>query len=115
MTQTAAIAMSLLKGDVLTVMNAFQLFACTNISRELSRSIEKKFGVEISKDKVVFKSKYGQPGFYYRYRLNKTKANAPGIARMIDYCQKQLGTINQCKTEKERTLFVQTSLFLETI
>lgn len=115
MTQTAAIALSLLKGDVLSIMNGFQLFSCTNLPRELSRSIEKKFGVEISKDKVVFKSKYGQPGFYYRYRLNKTEANAPGIARMIDYCQKQLGTMNQCKTEKERTVFVQTSLFLETI
>lgn len=115
MTQTAAIALALLKGDVLSIMNGFQLFACTNLPRELSRSIEKKFGIQISKDKVVHKSKYGQPGFYYRYRLNKTKANGPGIARMIHYCQIQIGTISQCKTDKELKQYTQTRLFLDTL
>ena len=85
MTQTAAIASALLNGEVLSIMNGFKLFSCTNLPRELSRSIEKKFGVEISRDKVVFKSKYGQPGFYYRYRLNKTETNAAGIKLMEQY------------------------------
>lgn len=85
MTQTAAIAEALLNGEVLSIMNGFKLFSCTNLPRELSRSIEKKFGVEISRDKVVFKSKYGQPGFYYRYRLNKTENNSRGIKLMEQY------------------------------
>lgn len=88
MTQTAAIANALLNGDTLSIMNGFRLFSCTNLPRELSRSIEKRFGVEISRDKVLFKSKYGHPGFYYRYRLNKTEANTPGIAKMMEYCEK---------------------------
>ena len=115
MTQTAAIAMALLKGDVLSIMNGFQLFACTYLPRELSRSIEKKFGVEISKDKVVFKSKFGQPGYYYRYRLNKTEANALGIAKMIEYCKSHIGSISTCKTEKQLKQYIQTDLFLNTL
>lgn len=87
MTQTAAIAKALLNGEVLSIMNGFKLFSCTNLPRELSRSIEKKFGVEISRDKVVFKSKYGQPGFYYRYRLNKTENNLHGIKLMKQYIE----------------------------
>jgi hypothetical protein len=110
MTQTAAIAMALLKGDVLSIMNGFQLFSCTNLPRELSRSIEKKFGVEIARDKVVFKSKYGQPGFYYRYRLNKNESNGPGIERMKEYIKSQLPTYP--KTDKEATILKQQSLFL---
>jgi len=90
MTQKAAIAKALLDGEVLSIMNGFKLFACTNLPRELSRSIEKKFGVEISRDKVVFKSKYGQPGFYYRYRLNKTESNAEGIKKLMEYCEKHI-------------------------
>jgi hypothetical protein len=115
MTQVAAIAMSLLKGDVLSIMNGFQLFSCTNLPRELSRSIEAKFGVTISKDKVVFKSKYGNPGYYFRYRLNKTEANASGIAKMKTYIQSQLTPVSEARTPKERTLFQQQELFIKTL
>jgi hypothetical protein len=85
MTQIAAIAKSLLDGEVLSIMNGFKKFACTNIPREISRSIEKKFDVEVSRETVEFTSQYKQPGSYVRYRLNKTEYNAPGIARMQAY------------------------------
>lgn len=90
MTQVAAIAHSLLKGDVLSIMNGFHLFNCTNLPRELSRSIEKKFGVEISKEPIEFKSKYGHKGTYFRYRLNKTEYNAPGIEKMKKYVEEEM-------------------------
>lgn len=115
MTQTCALALALLKGDTISIMNAFGKFKCTNAPREISRSIEAKFGVTVSRDRVDFVSQYGHSGYYYRYRLNKTKANSSGIVKMIEYCKAQIGTMTQCKTERERTLFVQTSLFLDTL
>lgn len=115
MTQTAELALALLKGETISIMNAFNRFKITNAPREISRAIEKPFGVTVSRDKVDFVSKYGRSGYYYRYRLNKTKANAVGIAKMVEYCKQQLGTMNQCKTEKERKIFVQTTLFLDTL
>jgi hypothetical protein len=115
MTQTAEIALALLKGETVSIMNAFNRFHCTNAPREISRGIEKPFGLIVSRDRVDFISKYGRSGYYYRYRLNKTKANAAGIAKMIEYCKRQLGTMTQCKTEKERKIFIQTSLFLDTL
>lgn len=91
MTQIAAIATALLKGEVLTIMNGYAKFACTNLPRELSRSIEAKFNVVISRDKVNFTSQYGQPGFYYRYRLNRTEMNEAGMQAMEKYIHQQGG------------------------
>lgn len=91
MTQIAAISASLLRGEVLSIMNGFRLFSCTNLPREISRNIEKKFGVIVSRDKVNFISKHGQPGFYFRYRLNETEANEAGIAAMKEYVNKHIG------------------------
>jgi hypothetical protein len=90
MTQTAAIAKALLEGKVLSIMNGFKLFSCTNIPREISRSIEKKFGVEVSRDKVEFVSKYKQPGVYFRYRLNRTEQNMNGIIKMERYVEEHM-------------------------
>lgn len=104
MTQTAAIAKALLEGKTLSIMNGFQLFSCTNIPREISRSIEKKFGVEISRDNVEFVSKYGHPGVYCRYRLNRTEHNVNGIIKMERYVEEHGGgqeTTQTRKTKKE--------------
>ena len=105
MTQTAAIAKALLDGKVLSIMNGFRLFSCTNIPREISRSIEKKFCVDISRDKVEFVSKYGHPGVYYRYRLNRTEHNMNGIIKMeryvAEHSSKPEGTKNHNLTEPQ--------------
>ena len=85
MTQISAICQSLLKGDVLSIMDGFKLFSCTNIPREVSRSVEQKFGVIVSRESVPFKSKHGQHGVYFKYRLNRTKYNASGIKKMEKY------------------------------
>jgi len=92
MTQIAAIAISLLKGDVISIMTSFRQFGCTNAPREISRSIEKKFGVKVSKTPTSFKSRYGKSGVYYSYRLNRTGYNLEGITKMRDYCLKEIGT-----------------------
>ena len=85
MTQKAALAKSLLKGEVLSIMNCFKWFGVTNCPREIGRSIERCFGVEVSRVKKDFVSKYGQRGFYYEYRLNHTEQNLEGISKMQAY------------------------------
>lgn len=85
MSQTAHIAMSLLHGDVLSIMNAFNAFGCTNLPREISRSIEQKFGVTVSRVERKHVTRYGHVGYYYEYRLNKSKHNLQGIKKMEKY------------------------------
>lgn len=85
MTQIAAIASALLKGEVVSIKTAFNQFGCTNAPREIGRSIERKFGVQVSKTPTPFKSKYGKSGTYNQYRLNKTDYNKEGIEKMREY------------------------------
>lgn len=87
MTQVAAIAKALLDGEVISIMTGFRDFGCTNIPREISRSIEKKFDVDIDKTPTPFKSKLNptRSGVYYRYRLPKIKTNREGIKAMKKY------------------------------
>jgi hypothetical protein len=99
-TQIAAICIALLKGEVLTIGSGFNKLHCSNLPREISRSVEQKFGVTISKDKTPFKSVYDdKPGYYFRYRLNRTPANAEGVAKMTEYVMSQ--SIKNPRTEKE--------------
>lgn len=85
MTQKASIALALLKGEILSIRDGFDRFACTNLPREISRSIEKDFGVLISKTPTKFISRDNQSGHYYTYRLPKTQYNALGIKKMLKY------------------------------
>lgn len=85
MKQTTAICQALLNGEVLSIMTGFKDFMCTNIPREIGRSVERKFGVIVSRESVPFKSKYGRSGVYFKYRLNKTKYNQEGIKKMKEY------------------------------
>lgn len=85
MTQKAAIAKSLLKGEVLSIMNGFRWFGCTNIPREIGRSIEREFGVQVSRTRKEGTSRYEQPVSYFEYRLNRTEYNKEGITKMEAY------------------------------
>lgn len=106
-TQIAAICHSLLQGEVLSIMTAFKQFNCTNLPREISRSVEQKFGVQISRTKRNFVSTYGEPGFYYQYRLNRSaEYNQIGIEKMREYVTNNLGN----KRDKKESI-QQTQLF----
>lgn len=85
MTQIAAIANALLNGQTLSIMTGFKYFSCSNIPREMGRSIERKFGVIVSRERVDFTSKYGQDGYYYKYSLTDTILNKEGIEKMKQY------------------------------
>lgn len=91
MTQTAAIAKALLEGERLSIMDGFRKFGCTNIPREVSRSIEQKFEVELNREPVTFKSKYGRVGEYFRYSLDPNrKVNRDGVKAMKEYVKSQI-------------------------
>lgn len=100
MTQIAALAAALLKGEVISIKTAFSQFGCTNAPREIGRSIERKFGVEVSKTPKKFTSRYGKSGVYYQYRLNATPYNKYGIEKMKAYLREQMAC-NNPKTDKE--------------
>lgn len=87
MNQIASISKALIKGDVLTIMDGFTRFKCSNLPREISRSVEQKFGVTVTRDRVDFFYEEGMPGHFYRYRLNHIDANLPGIEKMKTYIQ----------------------------
>lgn len=109
MTSKAALCASLLKGDVLNIKNGFDLLGITNVPREIGRSVERAFGVTVSRTPMDGKSRYGQPCVWVNYRLNRTPMNAEGIKKMIEYVKEQLSNENP-KTEKERTIQKQLSL-----
>lgn len=100
MTAKAALCKALLDGKVLNVKNCFALIGLTNCSREISRMVEDDFDVKVSRTHRVGVSRYGQAVTWTDYRLNKTEYNRPGIEKMIEYVNKQAGTI-VVRTDKE--------------
>lgn len=124
MNQIAAMAASLLKGEVISVRTCFNRFGITNCAREVSRSIEDKFGVEVSRVRVDTITKYNTPCFYFEYRLNNTEHNKEGRAKMEAYVREITQTdfksvvrrgaktkhISEPKTETP-TKVIQTDLF----
>ena len=99
MTAKAALCFHLLKGEVLNIKNVFTMIGLTNCPREISRMIEKPFGVEVSRTRREGKSRYGQPVSWVDYYLRKSEHNRPGIQKMIAYCETQ--TPQFPKTDKE--------------
>lgn len=93
MTATAAMAAALLRGDVVTIKTAFNLFGVTNAPREISRAIEKPFDVEVSRVKKEGKSKWGIYCTWHEYRLNKSEKNLPGIEKLTEYVKSNGGDI----------------------
>lgn len=85
MNAKCALIKSLLRGEVLSIMNCFQWFGITNCPREIGRCVERPFKVIVSRVKKDFISRYGQGGFYFEYRLNRTEQNKEGILKMEVY------------------------------
>jgi hypothetical protein len=103
MTSIAAICKALLSGESLSIMDGFHKFSCTNLPREISRSIEQKFDCTISKLPIKFTSQYGQKGVYFEYRLNpRIDGNALAIQKMAKYIQENNGNPKSgAKTKKQ--------------
>lgn len=88
MTAKCALCMALLDGQVLNVKNVFRTIGLTNASREISRMVEKPFGVEVSRTPRKGKNRYGGDITWVDFRLNKSERNQDGIKLMIEYIEK---------------------------
>jgi len=102
MTAKWALCVSLLSGNVLDINKVWRETGLTNISREIGRSIERDFGVEVSKIRKDGLSRWGMPVFWFQYRLNRTEHNKEGIRKMLDYVLKNMPT--NPKTSKEEII-----------
>ena len=90
MTARAALCQHLLSGKILNIKNCFTLIGLTNAPREVSRMVEKPFGVIVSRMQMEGKSRYGQPVVWVDYRLNPTiPGNEEGIKLMRAYIEEQ--------------------------
>lgn len=83
--QKAALCAALLSGETLSIMDGFRKFGITNIAREAGRCIEKPFEVELKRERVESKTRYGTSCNYVRYSLPKTKKNREGIKKIREY------------------------------
>lgn len=120
--------MALLKGEVLSIMTGFRRFNCSNIPREIGRSVEIPFQVRVSRTRKEFVSTYGQPGSFMEYRLNRVPDNAAGILLMEQYVKEIIGTqfkppikrgaktkhVKENEPETEKQKVVQSDLFAPT-
>lgn len=90
MTAKAALCMHLLEGHTLNIKNCFSLIGLTNCPREISRMIEKPFGVRVARVHREGKSRYGQSVTWVDYHLNEfVEENKEGIKKMREYIQSQ--------------------------
>jgi len=102
MTQIAALANALLSGEVISIKNAYFDYGISNIAREIGRSIERKFNVEVSRVKREGTSRYGQKIVWNEYRLNRTVQNSVGITDMARYIVEEGGNPKLgAKTKKQ--------------
>jgi hypothetical protein len=107
MNATTALSIAFLQGRVLTIKTAFQEFGVSNLPREVGRSIERKFGVQLSRVKKTGKSKYGVECWWNEYRLPNTLYNRQGREKMLEYVQKNTPPVTSPKTEKELSIAKQ--------
>lgn len=98
MNATVALVKAFLEGRVLSIKTAFRDFGITNLPRECSRLIEKKFDVKLVRVRRDGKSRFGVPVFWFEYRLPETEYNAEGRKKMLEYLHAEL----QKDKEKEQ-------------
>jgi len=111
MNAKAALAMALLRGEVVNVKTCFKDFGYTNCAREIGRSIEKPFGVMVSRTNKSGKSRYKVDCWWVDYRLNFTEYNKSGIEKMRQYIKKHWN--DNPKTDKEAKQLQQAKLILQ--
>jgi hypothetical protein len=101
MTVKCALALALLEGRVLTIFNCMKEIGYSNLPREVSRGIEKPFGVVVSRTPKETENRYGEPIRYYEYRLNNSEVNKEGREKMIAFCKEEMDDMPSPKTDKQ--------------
>ena len=86
MNKKTALIKSLLKGDVINVLNSIKLTGYSNPAREMTREIEKPFCCIVTRIKRESVDQFGNYVMWYDYKLDKNKPeNREGIKKMLDY------------------------------
>lgn len=110
MTAKCAMCQALLNGHTINIKNGFTLFGLTNIPREISRQIERPFGVTITRIPREGVSRYSQCVTWYDYRLDITEENKEGIKAMVDYVTAQRKIDHPEPPKQQRKQYTQASL-----
>jgi Zn-dependent M16 (insulinase) family peptidase len=95
MNAKAALCAALLRGEVVSIRTGFFDLGITNVPREVSREVEKPFGVTVSRTKKNGQSRWGVDCTWHEYHLNKTEYNKPGIELMRAYVREQTKDFKQ--------------------
>jgi hypothetical protein len=107
MNAKAALCQAFLQGKIINVKNCPEITGLTNAAREVSRMVEKPFGVVISRQQMEGDNRYGVHCTWVNYRLNRdAKYNQEGIAKMREYVKQHAphkGTI--CTPANQSKLF----------
>ena len=104
MTAKAALCKALLDGKVINIKNGFTLFGLTNVPREVGRSVERAFNVEVSRTPMDGTTRYGQSCNWVDYRLNRTEYNQDGIKKMKEYVAAEVGEYLRELRETEKPI-----------
>lgn len=102
MTARVALVKALLDGRVINIKNCFKEIGLTNCPREVSRMVEKPFGVKVSRTPRKGKNRYGGEVTWFDYKLNRTDYNMEGIIKMERYVEENAPPIklnHDLKTE----------------
>jgi len=110
MTAKATLIKELLSGKVISIKTCFMTTGLTNAPREISRMVEKPFGVVVSRTQKEGRSKYGQPVTWFEYRLNNSEHNLAGIKKMILYLQEQEGNTPPKTDQEEKSQKLTTQI-----
>lgn len=112
MNAKTALCMALLQGKTISIRTGFLDLGLTNIPREVSRSVEKPFGVIVTRLQKNGKSRWGCDCIWFEYRLEKSEINREGIEKMKQYVRENT-VIEYPKTAKQILEFKQTQLLLQ--
>ena len=84
---TQAMLTYLLTGKAINIKTCYTLFGFSSPAREVARKIEDKFNIRLVREKKLFKSKYGEPGYYFNYTLSKSDFKK--VKKIIDAAKKE--------------------------
>ncbi len=90
--QKCALIKAMLDGHTMDIISALRLVGCTNLPREIGRYIINPvtgFNAKVIKKQINIKTQYGTKGYYFSYKLDRSKDNQDAIDKMRKYLSEQ--------------------------
>ena len=102
MNAKTALLKILLNGETVNVKTCFRDTGLTNCAREVSRMVEKPFGVNLDREQIVSKSRYGCTVTYFNYKLPRNNENHHGITLIARYILENNGNPSKGKITNKK-------------